>query len=125
MDAAGLRSVVADLPAGFAWGAWASHLLGAQNQDLFQGLVSDFMDYGFYDLAGVLDQVQDGKQDLPIGAAELFDHCGRLPRSAGHDVVRFLHGGRLLSGFCVWQPDSIESAPTAAYQPSTNCETSS
>ena len=39
--------------------------------------------------------------------------------------VRFLHGGRLLSVFCVWQPDSIESAPTAACQPSTSTETCS
>src|SRR5512133_2662873 len=27
--------------------------------------------------------------------------------------------------FCVWQPDSIESAPTAAYRPSTTTETPS
>ena len=76
LDTAGLRSVVADIAASFARRAWASHLLGAQDQDLFQGLVSDLMDYGFYYLAGVLDQVQDGKQDLPIGSAELLDNRG-------------------------------------------------
>jgi len=39
------------------------------------------MDHPFHDLAGILDQVHDGKKDLPVGAAELLDHCGRLPRS--------------------------------------------
>jgi hypothetical protein len=111
--------VVPDITTGLARRAWAGHLLGAQDQDLFQSLVSDLMDHGFYYLAGVLDQVNDGKQDLPIGSTELLDDSGRLPRSAGHNVIRSLHGGRLLSVFCVWQPDSIESAPTAAYQPST------
>jgi hypothetical protein len=51
-------------------------LAGAQDQDLFQSLVSDLVDYGFYYLAGVLDQVQDGKQDLPISSAELLDDSG-------------------------------------------------
>src|SRR5215831_16350013 len=40
-------------------------------------------------------------------------------------MVWFLHGGRLLSAILVWQPDSIESAPTAAYQPSTKLGTPS
>jgi hypothetical protein len=44
------------------------------------------MDYGFHHLAGVLDQVQDGKGDLPVGAA------GRgwplRPGSAGRRTTR-------------------------------------
>ena len=97
LDAARLRSVVPDVAAGFAWGAGAGHLLGAQHQDLLEHLVSDLVDHGLDHLAGILDQVDDGKQDLSVGLAELLDNGGRLARSAGHDVVSFLHGGRLLS----------------------------
>ena len=71
---AGLRSVVADLAAGFAGGARAGHLFSTQHQDLLQGLMSDLMDHGLHHLAGVLDQVQEGQQDLPVGLAELLDH---------------------------------------------------
>ena len=63
--------MVSDITAGLARRAWAGHLLCAQDQDLFQSLVSDLVDYGFYYLAGVLDQIRNGKQDLPIGSAEL------------------------------------------------------
>ena len=73
-------------------------------------------------LASILDEVDDGKQDLSVGQPELLDDGGRLASSASHDVVSFLHA----VGFFrirVWQPDSIESAPTAAYQPSTKLGT--
>jgi hypothetical protein len=99
LDAARLRSVVPDVAAGFAWGAGAGHLLGAQHQDLLEHLVPDLVDHGLDHLAGILNQVDDGKQDLSVGLAELLDNGGRLARSAGHDVVSFLHGGRLLSVF--------------------------
>jgi hypothetical protein len=66
--------VVADIAASFAGRTRAADLFGAQNQDLFQGLVSDLMDHGLHHLAGVFDQVQDGKQDLPIGSTELLDN---------------------------------------------------
>jgi hypothetical protein len=125
LDAAGLRSVVTDVAFGLARGPGASHLFGTQHQDLFQHLVADFMDDVLDHLAGILDQVDDGKQDLPVALAELLDDGGRLAGSASHNVVSFLHGGRLLSVFCVWQPDSIESAPPAAYQPSTKLGTPS
>jgi hypothetical protein len=52
-------------------------LLGAQHQNLFQHLVSDFMDHAFDHMAGILDEVDDGKQDLSIGLAELLDDGGR------------------------------------------------
>jgi hypothetical protein len=68
--------VVADSAAGFAGRARAADLFGAQDQDLFQGLVSDLMNHRLHHLAGVFDQVQDGKQDLPIGSAELLDDQG-------------------------------------------------
>src|SRR5215472_7555350 len=84
--------------------------------------MANLVDHVFHHLAGILDQVDDGKQDLSVGLAELLDNGGRLAGGASHDVVSFLHGGRLLSVFCVWQPDSIESVPTAAYQPSTRLD---
>ena len=76
LHAAGLRSVVADLAAGFAGSAWAGDLLGAQEQNLFQSLVPDLIDHGLHDLAGIFDQVHDGEQDLPVGSAELLDDGG-------------------------------------------------
>lgn len=76
LDPARLRSVMADLAAGLARRACAGDLLGAQGQDLFQGLLADLMDHGLHHLAGVLDQVHDGKQDLPVGLTELLDHSG-------------------------------------------------
>ena len=91
--------MVPDIAAGFAWRACAGHLLGAQHQDLFQHLVPELMDHGLDYMAGILDEVHDGKQDLSVGLAELLDDGGRLARSAGHDVISFLHGGRLLSVF--------------------------
>lgn len=99
LDTARLRSVVPDVAGGFAWGAGAGHLLGAQHQDLLEHLVSDLVDHGLEYLAGILDQVDDGKQNLSVGLAELLDYGGRLARTACHDVVSFLHGGRLLSVF--------------------------
>ena len=90
-----------DIAAGFARRPRPGHLLGAQHQDLFQHLVSQFMDHVFHHMAGILDQVDDGKQDLSVGLAELLDDGGRLARSAGHYVISFLHGGRLLSDSCL------------------------
>src|ERR1700674_2425452 len=51
-----------------------------------------------YHLAGAFDQMDDGKQDLSVALAELLDDGGRLPGSASHNIVRFLHGGWLLFG---------------------------
>src|SRR6202521_2515286 len=51
-----------------------------------------------YHLAGAFDQMDDGKQDLSVALAELLDDGGRLPGSASHNMVRFLHGGWLLFG---------------------------
>src|SRR5215831_429073 len=101
LDAAGLPSVVADIAAGFAWCASSGNLLGAQYQNLLQHLVTDLVDHLLHDITGILDQADDRKQDLTIGLAELLDDGGRLARCAGHDVVRFLHGGRLLSDSCL------------------------
>ena len=55
LDTAGLRAVVADIAASFAGRTRAADLFGAQDQDLFQGLVSDLMDHGLHHLAGVFD----------------------------------------------------------------------
>ncbi len=54
-----------------------------------QRLMANLMNHGLHDLAGALDQVDDGKQDLPVSLAELLDNGGRLARRTGHDVVRF------------------------------------
>ncbi len=59
--------MVADLAASFAGSACAGELLGAQEQNLFQRLMPDFIDHGLHHLAGILDQVDDGEQDLPVG----------------------------------------------------------
>jgi len=90
-----------DVSAGFAGCALAGHLLGTEHQDQFQGLQADFVDDTLHHLAGALDHVDDGKQDLSVTSAELLDDGGRLARGAGHDVIRFLHGGRLLSDSCL------------------------
>ena len=108
-DIARLRSMVPDVAVGLAGGAGAGHLFGAQHQDRLEHLVSDLMDHVLDNLAGILDQVDDRKQNLSVGLAELLDYGGRFMCGTGHDMVRFLHGGRLLSVFCVWQPDSIET----------------
>src|SRR5262245_57032561 len=63
--------------------------------------MANLVDHVFHHLAGILDQVDDGKQDLSIGLAELLDNGGRLAGSASHDMVSFLHGGRLLSDSCL------------------------
>lgn len=55
------------------------------------------MDNAFHYLAGTLVHVDDGKRDLSVASAELLDDGGRLTCSASHDVIRFLHGGGLLS----------------------------
>src|SRR4051794_38685055 len=59
----------------------------------------DLIDDRLHHLAGILNQADEGKQDLTIGLAELLDDGGRLLRGAGHHTIRFLHGGRLLSVF--------------------------
>jgi len=115
LHAAGLRSVVTNIAFGLTRRPCAGHLFGTQHQDPFQHLVPDLMDHVLDHLTGILDQANEGKQDLPIALTELLNDGGRLAGSARHDLVSSLHGGRLLSVFCVWQPDSIESAPTAAY----------
>src|ERR1700674_1316919 len=58
----------------------------------------NFVQHGLYHLAGAFDQMDDGKQDLSVALAELLDDGGRLPGSASHNMVRFLHGGWLLFG---------------------------
>ena len=55
-----------DITAGLARRAWAGHLFGAQDQDLLQSLVSDLVDYGFYYLAGILDQFRMGSRICPL-----------------------------------------------------------
>jgi hypothetical protein len=85
-DTSRLRAVVPNVAAGLAWCARPGDLFGAQCQDLFHSLVSDLMDHGLYYLAGVLDQVQDGKQDLSIGSTELLDDSTRFVRGPRHDI---------------------------------------
>jgi hypothetical protein len=92
-----LGSVVSNIAAGLPRSACSRNLFGAQFEKHLQGLYADLVNHGFDDVAGALDQVDDGKQDLTVGLAELLNHGGRLARGAGHDVVRFLHGGWFLS----------------------------
>ena len=96
-DLAGLRAMPANLAAGFAGRARAGDLFGAQPQNQLQGLDSDFVDDGLDHLAGAFHQVQQGKQDLSIGLAELLDDCGRFLSGLRYDLVCFTHGGWLLS----------------------------
>jgi hypothetical protein len=100
-----------DVAAGLAERARASDLFGARHQDQLQGLAPDFVDYGLHHLAGVLNQVNDGEQDLPVGLAELLNDGSRLARSAGHDAMRFLHGGWLLSDSRLGLGNRILSKP--------------
>jgi hypothetical protein len=99
-DPAGLRTVPANLAAGLAGRARAGDLFGAQPQNQFQGLDSDFVDDGLDYLAGAFHQVQQGKQDLSIGLAELLDDGRRLFGGLRHDLVCFTHGGWLLRIQC-------------------------
>jgi hypothetical protein len=69
---------VADLARGSPWRPWSGYLLGAQSQDHFRSLYADLMDDGFDHLAGGLNEVDDGKQDLPIALAKLLDDSGTL-----------------------------------------------
>jgi len=115
LHAAGLEPMTTDLAAHFTWRRRPSNLLGAQDQDPLDYLRASLVDHGLHHMAGALDEVGNGKQDLSVALTELLENGRALARGPGHDVVRFLHGGRLLSVICVWQPDSIESAPTAAY----------
>jgi hypothetical protein len=92
---------MANLARSFPWRPSSGDLLGAQSQDHFQSLYTDLMDDGLDHLAGGLNEVDDGKQNLPVALAELLDDGGTLARSASHNVVRFLHGGWLLSGSCL------------------------
>jgi hypothetical protein len=48
--------VETDIAAGFASRPRAGHLLGAQHQDLFQHLVSEFRDHALDHMAGILDE---------------------------------------------------------------------
>ena len=68
--------MVADIPFGLAGRPGSGDLLGAQHQDLFQHLMANLVDHVFHHLAGILDQVDNGKQDLSIGLAELLDDGG-------------------------------------------------
>src|SRR6202521_5587386 len=90
--------MMTDLAAGLAGRARSGQLFGAQYQDRLQGMHLNFVQHGLYHLAGAFDQIDDGKQDLSVALAELLDDGGRLPGSASHNMVRFLHGGWLLFG---------------------------
>lgn len=74
LQLAGLRSVPADLTAGLAGRTRSRDLLGTQGEDGFQRLDVDFVDHLLHYLAGVFDEVDQRKQDLPVRAAELFDN---------------------------------------------------
>src|SRR6266550_8901204 len=88
---------MSNLAAGLARSTCSGNLFGTQFENHLQGLYADLVNHRFDDVAGALDQVDDGKQDLTVGLAELLNDGGRLARGAGHDVVRFLHGGWFLS----------------------------
>src|SRR5438876_4148397 len=88
----------ADLALDLARRARSSDLFGAQGQDGFQRLNLNFVDHVLHYLAGAFDEVDEGKQDLSVGLAELLDDCGRFLGGARHNMVRFLHGGWLLFG---------------------------
>src|SRR5712691_5234455 len=89
----------ADLALGLAGRARSGELFGAQSQDGFQRLDLDLVDHVLYHLAGSLDEIDEGKQDLSVALAELLDDGGRFLGGARHNMVRFLHGGWLLFGF--------------------------
>src|SRR3974377_1304202 len=91
-----------DFSAGLARGTWTGHLFGAQGQDQLQRLQSDFIDDAINHLAGVLDHVDDGEQDLTIGFTELLNYGRRLLGGTRYDLIGFTQGCWLLSGFKVF-----------------------
>jgi hypothetical protein len=104
----GLRPVPADVAPGLPRCLGARDLLGAQHQNRFQSLASELVDDCRHHLAGTLDHLDDGKQDLPIRLAELLNDGGGFAFGPRHDI-RFLHGGLAPFRIRVWQPDSIET----------------
>ena len=66
LNAPVLRTVMPDFAAGLAWSARTGDLFGAQRQDHFQRLHSDFMDNAIDHLAGALDHVDDGSRIWPL-----------------------------------------------------------
>src|SRR6266568_8812590 len=75
------------------------------------------MDHRFHHLAGTFNQVDEGKQNLSVGLAELLDHGGRLACGPSHNVVRFLHGGWLLSDSCLATGILSKPAPPPPINP--------
>src|SRR5207247_1902999 len=61
--------------------------------------------------SGLSDQFDQRKQQLPVGLCELLDTGSRALLFVIDDMVRFLHGGGVLSKDCFWRIDSIEPAP--------------
>jgi hypothetical protein len=85
-----------------------------QAQDGFDCLPPNAVDHLVDSHSGLRDQFHQWQKNLPVGSRKLL-HCGRGGlRLAAHDMVRFLHGGGVLSKDCFWRIDSSEPAATAA-----------
>ena len=56
---------------------------------MFQHLMTDLVDHVLDHLAGILDEVDDRKQDLTIALAELLDDGGRLAPQRGSQCNKF------------------------------------
>jgi len=91
-----------DVAAGLAWGPRTGDLFSAQDQNQLQRLHSNLMDDAIDHLAGALDHVDDGEQDLAIGFTELLNDGGRLLGGARDDLIGFTQGGWLLSDSRFW-----------------------
>lgn len=92
-----LRSMPTNLPAGLAGRTHAGHLLGAQHEDGFDGLSADGLNDVIDGDPGLGDQFQQRQQQLPVGFGEVFEMGGGVFLVPADDVIRFFHGGGVLS----------------------------
>ena len=76
-------------------------------------------------LAGAFHQVQQRKQDLSIGLAELLDDGRRFLSGLRYDLVWFTRGGWLLSDLAFGKNRILSKPAAVHYQPSTSFGTPS
>src|SRR5205814_422216 len=100
-----------DVPAALAWRPRPGDLLGAQPQNGLDRVAPHRADHFIDGDSGLSDQFDQRKQQLPVGLCELLDTGSRALLFVIDDMVRFLHGGGVLSKDCFWRIDSIEPAP--------------
>src|SRR5437868_6046426 len=96
-DAPLLRSVPPNVAATLARRARPSNLLSTQIQDRFDRLPTDAVDHFINGHPGLGDQFHQRQQNLSVRFRELFHAGGCILSLPAHNMVRFLHGGGVLS----------------------------